>query len=73
MPCADTGTAARLDLGPVGDKPANPIHVFVIYVFHMLNAEGADPPAGRISAPGTAPGTASRAATAWPSATAGRS
>ena len=68
---ADSATAARLDFGPVGDKPANPVHVLVIYDFHMIDAEGADPPAGRVSAPGTASGAT--AAAAWPAATAGRS
>ena len=65
---ADSATAARLDLGPVGDKPANPVHVLVIYVFHMLDAEGANPPAGRVSTPGTA-SRAAAAAAAWPPAT----
>ena len=69
---ADPASAARLDLGPVGYIPAIPVHVLVIYVFHMLDAEGADPPAGRVSAPGTA-STAAAAAAAWPTATAGRS
>ena len=69
---ADSATAARLDFGPVGDKPANPVDVFVIYDFYMLDAEGADPPAGRVSTPGTA-SRAAAAAAAWPPATSGRS
>jgi len=36
---AEPASAARLDLGPVGDIPTNLIYILVIYVFYMLDAE----------------------------------
>lgn len=36
---ADSGTAARFYLRPVGNKPANAVHVLVVDGFHVVNAE----------------------------------
>ena len=36
---AESGTAARFYLRPVGNKPANAVHVLVVDGFHVVNAE----------------------------------
>ena len=48
----DSGTAAWFNLGPVGNEPANPVYVFVVDGFHVINAESAYLPAGSISSSG---------------------
>ena len=44
---AHAGAAAGLDLGPVGNEPPDPVDFLVIDVLDVLDAEGADPAAGR--------------------------
>jgi hypothetical protein len=69
---ADTGSAAGLNLSPLGNKSPDLIDVFVIDVDYFLDAEGADlapayEPASRAST--GASRAAGSSASAWPSAT----
>lgn len=65
---ADSGAAARLDFGPVGDEPPDFVDVFVVDEFDVFDAEGADAAAGD-----EPPAGASAGASARPAATAGAS
>ena len=52
VPGADSGPAARLDFGPVGDVPAQLLHVLIIDVLDVVHAKGAYPPAWGVTASG---------------------
>ena len=60
---ADATLPAGLNLGPVGDKTAQPLVVLVVNVLDVFHAEGTDSPAGGVASPGTTagPGSASGA------------
>ncbi len=67
VPGADAGASAGLDLGPVGNKPADFIGILVIYDLDVFDAESADAaarnePASRPSARAPARSSAARAA-----------
>ncbi len=64
----DATPPAGLDLGPIRHMPAKPVDVLVIDRLDMLNAEGANPPAGRVSPPRTASRTPAGAASSGSSA-----
>ena len=67
---ADTGAAARLNLGPLGNEPSDLVDIFVVDVRHVLYAEGANfAPTDKAPTGASTRSTRSSARAAWTAST----
>ena len=69
--CADSSPPPRLDLSPVGNVAPVLVHVLVVDVFNVVNAESANLAAGSVAASGPSPAagrTGASSCAAWRSA-----
>ncbi len=64
---ADTGAAPWLNLRPLGNKPADLVHILVIDELDVFDTEGADPATGNKPTPRPPTWASARSRSAWPS------